>query len=205
MENVSVEQKLPYDLAYFAEWGSRKWQTLLQHAIGELQKDNALQGAELLEIGTGYGKLAVLFALLGARVTGVDVLDARLTLAREEAKRWKVAVDFRKYDGNLDIFPDESFDVICTKSVLVILPDLENVLKTISRKLKPNGRVVFLENGWGSPFLHALRALKHRTWNYRSARYFTEKEVKLIESVFRMDCVKKTRWPPIYLLMGRKR
>jgi len=135
------------DLGYFTEWGGRTWNRLTQLAVNELQKNHGSDGADLLDIGTRYGKMAVLFSLVGARVTGIDLHEQFLDVAREEArKRNATKIDFMTYSGDLDVFPDESFDVIFTKSVLVVAPNLEVFLIKISKKLmKPNGKVVFLE------------------------------------------------------------
>jgi 2-polyprenyl-3-methyl-5-hydroxy-6-metoxy-1,4-benzoquinol methylase len=188
------------------EWGGENWERLFRIAIGELRQNNFLNGAELLDIGTRYGKMAVLFSLMGARVTGIDIQEQSLLIAREEATKWNAtSVNFMPYDGNLDLFPDESFDIIFTKSVLVVVPDLKSFLAAVAKKLKPNGKIVFLENGKGNRLLHAMRAIRHRKWDYKRANYFTEKEVDLIQSVFRLDILKRTTFPPVYLFVGRKR
>jgi len=44
--------------------------------------------------------------------------------------------------------------------------------------------------------------LKHRKWNYRTARYFTSREVALIRDVFPSAKVKKVRVPPVWLVYG---
>jgi ubiquinone/menaquinone biosynthesis C-methylase UbiE len=194
------------DLNYFAEWGGRRWNHLIKFAIEELQKNNSLVGLDLLEIGTRLGKMAVLFSLLGAKVTGIDINEQPLSIAREEAKKWNaINVDFKHYDGDLDIFPDESFDIIFSKSVLVVVPNLEIFLKKISNKLRPNGRIVFLENGKGN-FLHAsLRMIKHWNMEYRHINYFTNKESMLMNTIYHIDTIKRTFLPPIYLFLGQKR
>jgi SAM-dependent methyltransferase len=194
------------NLGYFAEWGGRNWERLLRIAIDELQKNDILKSSHFLDIGTRYGKMAVLFSLLGARVTGIDSDKQCLSVARAEAKKWNVSnVNFMGYDGDLDVFPDESFDIVFTKSVLVVIPNLETFLGKISTKLRKNGTVVFLENGRGNFLFHALRTIRHRKWDYRHANYFTDKEVNLIRSVFQIDLLRKTIFPPIYLFLGRKR
>jgi 2-polyprenyl-3-methyl-5-hydroxy-6-metoxy-1,4-benzoquinol methylase len=195
-------------LDYFTEWGGRNWKYLLRFAIDELQLNDSLKGADFLDIGTRYGKMAVLFSLMGARVTGIDIMEPYLSVAREEAKKWNLsneAVNFMAYNGDLDIFPDESFDIVLTKSVLVLLPNLENFLRKISMKLRSNGRVVFLENGRGNYFIHAMRTIRHRKWDYRYVNYFTDKEVKLIQSIFQIDTIRRTIFPPVYLFLGQKR
>ena len=64
--------------------------------------------------------MAVLFSLLGEKVTGIDIDEQALSLAREEAKKWNASnVKFIAYNGDWNIFPDESFDIVFTKSVLL--------------------------------------------------------------------------------------
>jgi len=192
------------DLGYFVEWGGRGWERLLRRAIDALQDPGGIEGKSVLEVGPRYGKMAVLFALLGARVTAVDVSEVSLAVAREEARRWNVEdIDFIAYDGNLDIFPDGAFDIVFTKSVLVVVPNLEAFLLSINRKLKPGGRVVFLENGRGGALLHAMRVVSRRHFDY--AHYMTNREVELIRSVFDIDFIVRRWLPPLYLFVGRKR
>ena len=114
-------------------------------------------------------------------------------------------ISFLAYNGDLDVFPDESFDIVFTKSVLVLVPNLEVFLSTISRKLKPNGRVVFLENAKGPALFEVLRTIKHPIWDHHRARYFADDEVRLIRSIYHIDTLRKTFFRPVYLFMGRKR
>lgn len=192
--------------SYFIEWGGKKWERLLSYAIREFVGTD-LAGQHILDIGTRYGKIASLFALLGGTVTGIDIREDCLTVAEAEARKWRVSerTHFIAYDGELDIFPDETFDLVFTKSVLVIVPRLEDFLRKIEIKLKPQGKIVFLENGRGNDILHALRAIRHRHWDYTKANYFTDKELALISNIFEVETIKKTLLPPIYLILGSKR
>ena len=194
------------NLAYFTEWGGRNWVDLAKLAVSELQKDDGLKGAELLDVGSRYGKMAVFFSLIGAKVTGIDICEEFVLAAREEAKKWNAPnVNFIQYNGNWDMIPDESFDIVFTKSVLVMVPDLEDLLRNIAKKLRPNGRVAFLENGKGDPLFHMLRRITRRKFNWRRRTYITRNQVKLIQSMFEITSIKRTFFPPIYLFLGRKR
>ena len=150
--------------------------------------------------------MACLFSLLSAEVTAIDIHEEYLKIARQEATRWGIVhkVRFIRYSGNLDIFSDNAFDIVFTKSILVVVPFLEQFLKLVRAKLKPGGKIVFIENAKGSPFIHALRALRHRTWDYSSARYFTREELELIGSLFEVVTTKRTVLPPIHLVLGHK-
>mgnify|MGYP002399072008 FL=1 len=186
--------------------GGKTWQALLLEAFKNFIGED-LAGQQVLDIGTRYGKMSCLFALLGAEVVGIDINEYSLKIAQSEAKRWKVTdqVLFVKYEGNLDVLADCSFDLVFTKSVLVLIQNLDEFLRQISSKLRPNGKVVFLENGRGSPLIHSLRRLRHRRWNYTQANYFTESQVAQIRNVFTVHEIKKTIWPPVYLICGHKR
>ena len=47
------------------------------------------------------------------------------------------------------IFPDESFDVVCSLGVLMLVPDIEAAVSEIHRVLRPGARVmVMLYNRW---------------------------------------------------------
>lgn len=196
----------PFDeLAYFAEWGHRQWQILVRHAVCDFLGQD-LTGLHMLEIGARYARMASFFALLGARVTGVDINEKALEVGRREIGRWGVAdrVQLRAYDGCLDIFEDESFDLLFTKSVLVKIPDLEPFLESAKRKLKPGGKVVFIENGRGPLPLHVLRGLYHGDLAGYRIKYFKRQHVGIVQRVFDIQETRYVRFPPIYLFLGRR-
>jgi ubiquinone/menaquinone biosynthesis C-methylase UbiE len=200
------------NLEYFVEWGGKSWEHFtryaLTHFIGQIN------GKEVLEIGFRKGKMSVLFALLGATVTGVDIKERYVAQAQAEAKKFGVSnrARFFSYDGALSIFPDCSFDLIFTKSVLIDVPELEMFLWEIRQKLRDGGKVVFIENAKGSFLLHTIRKVHHSwsqrrrktKWNYRKTRYFTKSELSFVESVFTVKEIKKSLLPPVYLILGEK-
>lgn len=57
---------------------------LAKIAISKLQKHDSSHGANLLEIGLRYGIMAILFSLIGTKVTAVDIQKLSLGFAREE-------------------------------------------------------------------------------------------------------------------------
>ncbi|MGE3539047.1 MAG: class I SAM-dependent methyltransferase [Candidatus Tectimicrobiota bacterium] len=193
-------------LPYFTAWGGKSWAGLVRLAIDHLQQHRTLEGAQVLDIGTRYGEMAVLFSLLGARATGIDLHERPLVTAREEASKWGVSArtQFLVYNGDLDLFPDKHFDIIFTKSVLVLVPNLEAFLKQIAKKLKPNGHVVFIENAQGSLLSQALRAIKYRYINYGKVHHLTEADIAMMRTTFQIDLLKRTAFPPVYLFLGRR-
>jgi len=67
---------------------SRAWHELMSRIAGE-------EALDVLDVGCGTGFLSLLLAELGHRVTGIDVADAMLTMARRKAAALGLTVDFR--------------------------------------------------------------------------------------------------------------
>lgn len=195
------------NLGYFMEWGAQPWQDLTRHAIHSCVGEENIVNKEVLEIGARYGKISSLFALLGARVTGIDINRECLVTAEKEAAKHGVGdrVKFLAYDGNLDIFPDESFDLIFTKSVLVLVPELDAFLITLNKKLKRGGKVIFIENGYGNMLIHFLRKFRHTTWSVDTAKFFKRDDMQLLRKNFDVKEIKSAAFPPIWMIYGEKK
>lgn len=193
-------------LDYFMEWGAKTWQQFMVHAFEHFLGTN-LQGQQVLEIGTRYGRMACLFALLGAKVIGLDLTRQVLSTAQEEALTLNITqrVLFVQGERGLSLFKDNAFDVVFSKSVLVVIPDLVGFLEEVNAKLKPGGKIVFLENAKGPWYLHILRAFRHGKWDYGKARYFTPQEISIVSSMFTKVVVRKCTFPPVVLIFGHKR
>lgn len=206
-ENTQSADSHPlHRLDYFIEWGGRTWQTLMKYAFSNFLGTD-LQGQQVLDIGTRYGKMASLFALLGAKVIGVDLSKECLSVAVREANKWSVRnrLVFVVGRGDLSLFKDNSFDVIFSKSVLVVVPNLPQFLDEVSTKLKPGGKVVFLENAKGPRWLHLLRGIRHGKWDYTKARYFTSSEIEVVSAFFDNVVIERRMFPPVVLMLGYKR
>lgn len=102
---------------------------------------------ELLDIGCGHGYIHPQLLSSGFRVTGVEVADEVLPLAREA----NPGVEYRTYDGYHLPFPDGSFHVATAICVMhhVPPPQWEAFACEMRRVLKPGGiAVVFEHNPW---------------------------------------------------------
>lgn len=193
-------------LSYFVEWGGRAWVGLVRRGL-DTYLGRRLDGLRALEIGARSGRMSSLIALRGADVLGVDINPDFVSAAEAEARRWGVEgrVQFAVDDGELGSVPDASIDVVFTKSVLVVVPELEAYLCRLAAKMRPGGRLVFVENGRGNLLLHAARRWRHRQWDHRRVNYFGEEQIGLIRRVFDVEIVAQTAIPPVYLVCGRVR
>ena len=150
-------------------------------------------GKSVLEIGFHDGEMARAFADRGAVVTAVEINPESYKSVRPHPN-----VNFILYDGNLDAIPG-AFDFVFTKSVLVA-SGLE-ILPAIRCKLKPTGRVVFIENGRGGTFSRLLRRLRHPAKSFAHLDYFSGGHIARIEELFKVD-VEYNSFPPVYLIRG---
>jgi SAM-dependent methyltransferase len=201
----AISEKPLAHLDYFVEWGGRPWRRLVRVALNDFI-GQSLSGLDVLDVGTRSGKMTCLFALLGARAVGIDKTPGSDERAGAEAGRLGVAdrTEFIVTDGSLGVLAGRSFDFVFTKSLLVLVPGLPDFLKDINALLKPGGRVCFIENGYGNFLVNAFRPLRHN-WDWRQARYFTDREIKLLGETFETVLVKFWAVPPIYLYCGNKK
>jgi len=118
-------------------------------------------GQTVLDVGCGTGVVARWLARHTAgqnRISGVDInrylLHEAMTLARKEGLDG--ALEFREGSAEALPFPDSSFDV--TLSVTVIEEvDAQQMLAEMVRVTKPGGRVAVIARAVDMPFLMNLR------------------------------------------------
>jgi len=138
-------------------------------------------GTRFLDAGCGDGALAYAAAIQGADVTGVDPDPAMLAAARERATKVKLAAAF--VEGRVEQlpFPDASFDVVASVSVLCFVADAAGAVREMARVLRPGGRLVLGELGRWSVWA-ALRRVRgwlgSRTW--RAARFRSSGELRAL-------------------------
>ncbi|MHB0869038.1 MAG: class I SAM-dependent methyltransferase [Chloroflexota bacterium] len=99
-----------------------------------------LEGARVLEIGSGSGGRSVAIALRGAVVTGIEPSDAGVQISRLRAQRYpNLQVEFHVGVGERLPFPDGSFDLVFSTDVIQHVQDLKRVITECYRVLKPGG------------------------------------------------------------------
>lgn len=92
-----------------------------------------IQHRRILDVGTGTGRAALLFARGGAEVTGVDASGEMLKVAKARAEREGVAVRFQTGDAQKLVFPDRSFEVAVSLRVLMHTPEWRRVIAELCR------------------------------------------------------------------------
>jgi ubiquinone/menaquinone biosynthesis C-methylase UbiE len=99
-------------------------------------------GQRLLEIGCGAAIDLVRFARDGAVVTGVDLAETSIELARQNFAHAGLTAELCVMNGEALQFGDETFDVVYAHGVLQYTADAQKMVDEIYRVLRPGGQVV---------------------------------------------------------------
>ncbi len=193
----------PLDLDYFVEWRPYLWRRPVADALSFL---GDLRGKRLLEIGGRSGRMACLFALLGANVTVLE--KASLDIASDQLAKHDVADRVRliRTRGGFEEIAGETFDAIFTKSVLWCIQDLGGFLDRIGEHLVDGGKAAFVENYKGGRLLFWLRRhLIHRgRFSYEKGYCgITPQQIALFRQRFAALHVRRHRYF-VWEIFGRK-
>ncbi|MGU9957502.1 MAG: bifunctional 2-polyprenyl-6-hydroxyphenol methylase/3-demethylubiquinol 3-O-methyltransferase UbiG [Arenicellales bacterium WSBS_2016_MAG_OTU3] len=141
------------ELHKFAELASRWWDTNSEfkplHAINPLRLNyiderSNLHGKRVLDVGCGGGILSESMAQRGADVTGIDMGQAPLSVARLHAQSVNVTVDYQKITAEeLAERVPASFDVVTCLEMLEHVPAPDKVIAACAKLVKPGGDVYF--------------------------------------------------------------
>lgn len=104
----------------------------------------AYRGKRLLEVGCGVGIDLVRFARAGANVTGVDLADVSISLARQNFEHNDLAADLSVMNGEELHFEANSFDVVYAHGVLQYTADAERMVGELHRVLRPGGEAILM-------------------------------------------------------------
>ncbi len=122
-------------------------------AIGE-----AASGKVILEYGCGPGSQAFQLAAAGANITGIDISDVAISIARSQAQELGVSANFIVMNAESLDFPAAHFDRIIGSAIIHHL-ELHQAYREIVRCLKPGGKAVFIEPLGHNPIINLYRYL----------------------------------------------
>ena len=140
------------ELAKFSALASRWWDPTSEfkplHAINPLRLNwieeiaGPLAGRRILDVGCGGGILSESMAAKGANVTGIDLADKPLSVARLHSLESGVKVEYRRIAvETLASEKPGQFDVVTCMEMLEHVPDPASVVRACSTLVKPGGHV----------------------------------------------------------------
>lgn len=137
----------------YAEFSTRLDQKRSIHPLQFLtQKVSALgieKHSSILDAGCGWGEQScALAAHLGCRITGVDLTEGNLALARSRAAQVGVGHLTTFLQGNILALPFETatFDLVCCCDMLPHVTPLQQGLAECARVLKPGGTLLIVHS-----------------------------------------------------------
>jgi SAM-dependent methyltransferase len=101
-------------------------------------------GRDVLEIGVGAGTDHVQWARAGARLTGIDLTEEGIALARERLGLEGLQSELHVADAEALPFEDSSFDIVYSYGVLHHSPDTRRCLAEVRRVLRPGGQALIM-------------------------------------------------------------
>ena len=143
----------PNEIRKFEELASRWWDKNSEfkplHDINPLRVnwiDSLAPVAEkkVLDVGCGGGILAESLAQRGAQVTGIDMGDAPLGVAKLHQLESGLSIDYQK--STAEDFAkqhENAFDVVTCLEMLEHVPDPSSVVQACAKMVKPGGHVFF--------------------------------------------------------------
>lgn len=138
----------------FSALASRWWDPESEfkplHAINPLRLEwiqecaGSLAGRKVLDVGCGGGILSEAMARGGADVTGIDLADKSLKIARLHGLESGVKVDYRKVPvEELAVEQPGQYDVVTCMEMLEHVPDPASIVRACATLVKPGGWVFF--------------------------------------------------------------
>ena len=143
----------PAEIAKFEALASRWWDRSSEfkplHEINPLRANyidlhSPVATKRLVDVGCGGGILAESMAQRGALVTGIDMGEAPLTVAKIHQLESGVEVDYRQSTAEqLALEQAETFDIVCCLEMLEHVPDPGSVIAACADMAKPGGKLYF--------------------------------------------------------------
>ncbi len=143
----------PAEIAKFEALASRWWDPDGEfrplHQINPLRLDwidakAPLSGLKVLDVGCGGGILAEAMATRGAEVTGIDLGEAPLAVARLHLLESGAEVDYRQISAEqLAAEQPAHYDVVTCMEMLEHVPDPASTIAACAAMVKPGGHCFF--------------------------------------------------------------
>jgi ubiquinone/menaquinone biosynthesis C-methylase UbiE len=115
-------------------------------ALAKRMSKGLAEGASVLEVAPGPGYFAIELAKLGNyAITGLDVSETFVEIARKNAQEAGVQVDFRLGNASKMPFANESFDLIMCRAAFKNFSEPAEAMREMRRVLRAGGRAVIID------------------------------------------------------------
>lgn len=112
---------------------------------GHFQRDtraiHAFAGLRLLDLGCGAGLVSEPLARMGFTVTGLDLAEDNIRVARHHAEAGGLTIDYRALPVE-ELVPEAPFDAVTMLEVVEHVPDVGAFVAAAARHLRPGGILI---------------------------------------------------------------
>jgi len=146
--NVDLQEIAKFE-ALASRWWDHNGEFRPLHEINPLRANfidqhSPVAGKRLVDVGCGGGILAESMAQRGAVVTGIDMGEAPLSVARMHGLESGVEVNYRQSTAeDLAAEEAETYDIVCCLEMLEHVPDPGAVIAACAALARPGGSLYF--------------------------------------------------------------
>lgn len=143
----------PQELAKFGDLAHRWWDPNSEFKplhdinplrLGWIDRNCELKGRKVIDVGCGGGLLSEGMAALGANVTGIDLGEKALGVAKLHLLESGLKVDYRHIAAEeMAKAEPAAFDVVTCLEMLEHVPDPASIVRACAQMTKPGGTVFF--------------------------------------------------------------
>jgi 2-polyprenyl-6-hydroxyphenyl methylase / 3-demethylubiquinone-9 3-methyltransferase len=143
----------PQELAKFGDLAHRWWDPNSEFKplhdinplrLGWIDRNCGLKGKKVIDVGCGGGLLSEGMAALGAQVTGIDLGEKALGVAKLHLLESGLKVDYRHIAvEDMAKAEPNAFEVVTCLEMLEHVPDPASVVRACAQLVKPGGQLFF--------------------------------------------------------------
>ncbi|MBI4006332.1 MAG: bifunctional 2-polyprenyl-6-hydroxyphenol methylase/3-demethylubiquinol 3-O-methyltransferase UbiG [Gammaproteobacteria bacterium] len=146
--NIDKQEQEKFD-SLAPDWWNIDGQFKTLHDINPVRLDYidrkiSLAGKTVLDLGCGGGLLSEAMAKKGAHVTGLDISEEPLAIARKHCQQTGLDIQY------INAIPEDyatrnehRFDVVTCMEMLEHVPNPESIIQACARLIKTHGHVIF--------------------------------------------------------------
>ena len=151
------------------------------------------KGMRILDIGCGTGNFSIKLAKKGCRVTGIDLSEKMLDLAREKTARENLLINYYSMSVYNIKFPAGHFDAVFSMATFEFVEDMQKAINEVFRVCKNKGQIMIgtinRDSKWGELY-NSEEFQKSTVFKYAQLRTLDElKQLKSDRMVKTAECL----------------
>jgi ubiquinone/menaquinone biosynthesis C-methylase UbiE len=153
-------------------------------ALAKRMSEELADGSSVLEVAPGPGYFAIELAKRGKfKITGLDISQTLVEIARKNALEQGVDVDFQLGNASRMPFADDSFDLIVCRAAYKNFSEPAEALREMRRVLRKGGKALIIDLSKDTP--------KEKVDEYVDSAHVGKLNSAFMKMTFRMVLLKR--------------